>query len=95
MPQDPYHRPLCILYWGPAHRSVNLGITAAALTFCALQSASLCLVTTPGEEMAAALRWWLQPLRALKVPVQEIALTLLLSLRFMSLVFEEVREITT
>jgi len=75
------------------HRSVNLGITAAALTFCALQSASLCLVTTPGEEMAAALRWWLAPLRALRVPVQEIALTLLLSLRFMSLVFEEVRNL--
>jgi energy-coupling factor transporter transmembrane protein EcfT len=36
-------------------RSVNLAVTAAALTFCALQSASLCLVTTPGEEMAAAL----------------------------------------
>jgi hypothetical protein len=36
-------------------RSFNLAITAAALTFCALQSASLCLVTTPGEEMALGL----------------------------------------
>ena len=34
------------------------------------QSASLCLVTTPGEEMAEGLRWWLSPLRPLGVPVQ-------------------------
>jgi energy-coupling factor transport system permease protein len=74
-------------------RSINLAITAAALTFCALQSASLCLVTTPGEEMAVALQRWLAPLRALRVPTQRIGVTLLLSLRFMSLVFEEVRNL--
>ncbi|GLI66576.1 hypothetical protein VaNZ11_010493 [Volvox africanus] len=76
------------------HRSLNLAITAASLTFSALQTASLCLVTTPGEEMAVALRWWLSPLRILRVPVEEIAMTLLLSLRFMSLVFEEVRNLS-
>jgi energy-coupling factor transport system permease protein len=74
-------------------RSINLAITAAALTFCALQGASLCLVTTPGEEMALGLARWLRPLRPLGVPVARIALTLLLSLRFMSLVFEEVRNL--
>ncbi|GAX78117.1 hypothetical protein CEUSTIGMA_g5559.t1 [Chlamydomonas eustigma] len=74
-------------------RSINLALTVGALTFTALQSASLCLVTTPGEEMAEGLRWWLSPLKSLGVPVQEIALTLLLSLRFMSLVFEEVRNL--
>lgn len=74
-------------------RSVNLAITAASLTFCALQSASLCLVTTPGEEMATALGRWLAPLRPLGVPTRRVALTLLLSLRFMSLVFEEVRNL--
>eukprot|EP00878_Enallax_costatus_P005565 GHUV01005838.1.p1 GENE.GHUV01005838.1~~GHUV01005838.1.p1 ORF type:complete len:378 (+),score=61.98 GHUV01005838.1:268-1401(+) len=74
-------------------RSINLAVTAAALTFCALQSASLCLVTTPGEEMALGLSRWLAPLKPLGVPTQRIALTLLLSLRFMSLVFEEVRNL--
>lgn len=74
-------------------RSINLAITASALTFCALQSASLCLVTTPGEEMALGLSRWLSPLKPLGVPTQRIALTLLLSLRFMSLVFEEVRNL--
>jgi general transcription factor 3C polypeptide 2 len=71
-------------------RSINLALTAAALTFCALQGASLVLVTTPGEEMAVGLSRWLAPLRVLGVPTQRIAFTLLLSLRFMSLVFEEV-----
>ncbi len=74
-------------------RSINLAVTAAALTFCALQSASLCLITTPGEEMAVALQRWLAPLRVLRVPTQRIGVTLLLSLRFMSLVFEEVRNL--
>lgn len=36
---------------------------------------------------------WLVPLKPLGVPTQRIALTLLLSLRFMSLVFEEVRNL--
>ena len=54
------------------------------------QSASLSLTTTPAEEMALGLRLWLAPLRLLRVPVDEIALTLLLSLRFMALVTEVV-----
>lgn len=74
-------------------RSVNLALTAASLTFCALQGASLCLVTTPGEEMALALRRLLWPLRLVGVQTRRVALTLLLSLRFMSLVFEEVRNL--
>ncbi|KAG2453352.1 hypothetical protein HYH02_001576 [Chlamydomonas schloesseri] len=85
-----------LLHVGPitvTHRSLNLAITASSLTFSALQTASLCLVTTPGEEMAVALRWWLAPLRWLRVPVEEVAMTLLLSLRFMSLVFEEIRNL--
>lgn len=36
--------------------------------------------------MALALAWFLTPLKLLRVPVKELVLTLLLSLRFMSLV---------
>jgi general transcription factor 3C polypeptide 2 len=43
--------------------------------------------------MALALQRWLTPLRLLGVPTKEISMTLLLSLRFMSLVFEEVRNL--
>lgn len=55
------------------------------------QSASLCLTTTTPEQLACGLRWFLLPLRHLGVSVSEIVLTLLLSLRFVSLVFDEVR----
>eukprot|EP00252_Welwitschia_mirabilis_P006796 TRINITY_DN1769_c0_g1_i1.p1 TRINITY_DN1769_c0_g1~~TRINITY_DN1769_c0_g1_i1.p1 ORF type:complete len:267 (+),score=24.19 TRINITY_DN1769_c0_g1_i1:59-859(+) len=56
-----------------------------------LQSASLCLATTTPEQLAAALRWYMLPSVHFGVPVDEIILTLLLSLRFISLVFDEVR----
>lgn len=46
----------------------------------------------PARPPACLLRW-LSPLKPLGVPTQRIALTLLLSLRFMSLVFEEVRNL--
>jgi len=55
------------------------------------QSASLCLTTTTPEQLASALRWFMLPLRYIGVSVSEIVLTLLLSLRFISLVFDEVR----
>ena len=55
-----------------------------------LQSAHLALSTTPPEAMAGSLKWYLSPLARLGLPVDEVVLTTLLSLRFMALVFEEV-----
>ena len=68
------------------HCTAHLQVAFVGLTFTALQSASLCLVTTPPERMAAALGVALTPLRALGVPVREMVLTLLLALRFMNTV---------
>ena len=59
-----------------------------------MQSASLCLTTTPAEEMALGLKFWLAPLRLVRAPVDEICMTLLLSLRFMSVVFDELRNLS-
>ncbi len=59
-----------------------------------IQSASLCLTTTPAEEMALGLKFWLAPLRVVRAPVDEICMTLLLSLRFMSVVFDELRNLS-
>lgn len=59
-----------------------------------MQSASLCLTTTPAEEMALGLKFWLAPLRVVGAPVDEICMTLLLSLRFMSVVFDELRNLS-
>ena len=58
--------------------------------FKIFQSASLCLTTTTPEQLASALWWFMRPLQFIGVPVAEITLTLLLSLRFISLVFDEV-----
>ena len=75
-------------------RQLSLGpIECSQLCARCAQSASLVLTTTPAEEVAAGLRAWLAPARALRAPVDEAALTLLLSLRFMSLVFDEVRNL--
>ncbi|RZC93904.1 hypothetical protein C5167_016599 [Papaver somniferum] len=72
-------------------KGLAVASTSACLTFTIFQSASLCLSTTTPEELAAALRWFMLPLAHLGVPVSEVILTLLLSLRFISLVFDEVR----
>ncbi|PRQ38899.1 putative ABC/ECF transporter, transmembrane component [Rosa chinensis] len=74
-------------------KGLSVASTAACLTFTVFQSASLCLTTTTPEELAFALRWFMLPLTNLGVPVAEVILTLMLSLRFISLVFDEVRNV--
>ncbi|PIA39312.1 hypothetical protein AQUCO_02600037v1 [Aquilegia coerulea] len=72
-------------------KGLSVASTSACLTFTIFQSASLCLTTTTPEQLASALRWFMLPLTRLGAPVSEIILTLLLSLRFINLVFDEVR----
>eukprot|EP00873_Tetraselmis_striata_P002874 jgi/Tetstr1/423138/TSEL_013907.t1 len=74
-------------------KSLNLAISAVCLTFSVIQAAALTLLTTTEESMALGLGWFLAPLRVLGVPVRQLVFSLLLSLRFMSLVFEEVRHL--
>eukprot|EP00891_Asterochloris_glomerata_P003490 jgi/Astpho2/3490/e_gw1.00056.17.1_t len=74
-------------------RSLRLAAATASLSFVALQSASLVLTTTPAEELALAVSTILMPLQFIGIPAKEIGLTLLLSLRFMALVFDEVRNL--
>jgi len=80
-------------------RSLALATSAAATAVVALQGSSLCLTTTPAEEAALALctlpavpSW---PRAGEAGPPDPVAgtaaLTLLLSLRFLSLVFDEAR----
>ncbi|KAK3261264.1 hypothetical protein CYMTET_29821 [Cymbomonas tetramitiformis] len=81
-----------LLHIGPlqvTRRGVALAANAATLSFSLLQSAHLALTTTTPEALALSLRWYLSPLRRVGVPVEELVLTTLLALRFMSLVFEE------
>ncbi|XP_050229776.1 protein ABCI12, chloroplastic [Mercurialis annua] len=85
-----------IMKLGPlkfTRKGLSVASTAACLTFTVFQSASLCLATTTPEQLAFSLRWFMLPLRYIGVPVPEIILTLLLSLRFINLVFDEVRNV--
>ncbi|XP_021905074.1 protein ABCI12, chloroplastic [Carica papaya] len=85
-----------IMNLGPlqfTRKGLSVASTAACLTFTIFQSASLCLATTTPEQLALALRWFLLPLTHIRVPVAEIILTLMLSLRFINLVFDEVRSV--
>ncbi|KAH9765401.1 protein ABCI12 [Citrus sinensis] len=82
-----------IMKLGPlqfTRKGLSVASTAACLTFTIFQSSSLCLATTTPEQLAFALRWFMLPLTYIGVPVAEIVLTLLLSLRFISLVFDEI-----
>ncbi|KAG0596328.1 hypothetical protein M758_UG243900 [Ceratodon purpureus] len=74
-------------------KGVSLAASAACLSFTVLQSASLCLTTTAPEQLAAALQWYLTPLARMGAPVEELILTLLLSLRFIGIVFNEVKNL--
>lgn len=51
--------------------------------------------TTTSTELMNALSWFLRPLRALRVPVDDVALTLSLALRFIPLLFEQLHAIKT
>ncbi|TYJ19766.1 hypothetical protein E1A91_A09G214700v1 [Gossypium mustelinum] len=85
-----------IMKLGPlqfTRKGLSVASTASCLTFIIFQSASLCLATTTPEQLAFALRWFMLPLRYIGVPVAEIVLTLMLSLRFINLVFDEVRNV--
>ncbi|GMY27564.1 protein ABCI12, chloroplastic isoform X1 [Fagus crenata] len=85
-----------IMKLGPlqfTRKGLSVASTAACLTFTVFQSASVCLTTTTPEQLAFALRWFMLPLTYIGVPVAEITLTLMLSLRFITLVFDEVRNV--
>jgi len=73
--------------------SVDLGIRSSTLLFTLVYSTNLYLLTTASEEIAMALESFMEPLRWLKLPVTEIALTLTLSLRFFPLVLEEIQNL--
>ena len=74
-------------------RSLDLAIRLSTILFTLIYSTNLYLLTTAPEEITAGLESLMLPLRWLKLPVTEIALTLTLSLRFIPLVLEEVQNL--
>jgi energy-coupling factor transport system permease protein len=99
-------RPWELLRWGPwqlgpvplgplvvNRRSASLGLNGATLLFTLVHSANLLLLTTPPEDLVWALSWFLAPLGRLGWPVERLGFTLLLSLRFLPLVQEELQNL--
>ncbi len=74
-------------------RSRRIAIKVSTLLFTLIYSTTLFLLTTAPEEITEAFELLMQPLRWLKLPVTEIALTLTLALRFIPLVLEEVQNL--
>lgn len=74
-------------------RSLDLAISLSAIVFSLIYSTNLYLLTTAPEEITSGMESLMQPLKRLKIPVTEIALTLTLSLRFIPLVLEEIQNL--
>jgi len=74
-------------------RTLDLGIRVSTLIFTLIYSTNLYLLTTAPEEITAGLEDLMLPLRYLKLPVTEIALTLTLALRYIPLVLEEIQNL--
>ena len=74
-------------------RSAELGVNSATLLFTVMQSANLLLVSTPPEALAWGLTALLAPLGWLGVPVERLGFQLLLALRFLPLVQEELQNL--
>ncbi|WP_088241155.1 energy-coupling factor transporter transmembrane component T family protein [Calothrix rhizosoleniae] len=85
-----------VFHQGPVkitRRSFDLAVRLSTIVFTVIYGTNLYLLTTAPEEITAGIESLMQPLRRLKIPVTEIALTLTLSLRFIPLVLEEVQNL--
>ncbi|MFL0770725.1 MAG: CbiQ family ECF transporter T component, partial [Prochlorococcus sp.] len=74
-------------------RSAELGLNSATLLITVVHSVNLMLLTTPPEALVWALGWSLTPLAIVGVPVERLSFQLLLSLRFLPLVQEELQNL--
>lgn len=74
-------------------RSLSVAIRFGTLIFTLIYSTNLFLLTTAAEDIAAALAYFLAPLKRLNLPINELILTLTLALRFLPLVLEEMQNI--
>ena len=88
--------PWVLLRAGPllvTRRSAELGLNGATLLFTLVHSANLLLLSTSSEQLVWAISWLLAPLSRLGLPVERLGFTLLLALRFLPLVQEELQNL--
>ena len=89
-------RPWEIFKLGPLiidRRSAELGIKTSTLIFTVIHSVNLMLITTPPEDLVWAIKWFFAPLTLLGFPTEKLSFQLLLALRFLPLVQEELQNL--
>ena len=85
-----------VLQLGPLRvdrASLLLGLRTSTLLFTVIHSVNLVLLSTPPEDLIWALSWILVPLRGLGLPTDRLGFQLLLALRFLPLVQEELQNL--
>ncbi len=70
-------------------QGVTAGIRVSAQLVLVIWISTLTTLSTSPFDMVRALEWYLAPLKYLKIPVDDIALIVMLALRFIPLLFEE------
>ena len=74
-------------------RSAELGIKTSTLIFTVIHSVNLMLITTPPEDLVWAIKWFFTPLKLFGIPLEKLSFQLLLALRFLPLVQEELQNL--
>ncbi len=76
-----------------SRKAFELGIKTSTLIFTVIHSVNLMLLTTLQEDIVWALNWFMIPLRKVGLPIDKWLFQLLLALRFIPLVQEELQNI--
>ncbi len=70
-------------------QGLHSGLTVSSQLIFAIWFSTLTTLTTSPLDMVWAMEWYMRPLKLLKVPVDEIALLIMLAIRFIPILFEE------
>ena len=76
-----------------SRKAFELGIKTSTLIFTVIHSVNLMLLTTLQEDIVWALSWFMSPLKRIGLPIDKWIFQLLLALRFIPLVQEELQNI--
>ena len=76
-----------------SRKAFELGIKTSTLIFTVIHSVNLMLLTTLQEDIVWGLSWFLYPLRKIGLPINKWLFQLLIALRFIPLVQEELQNI--
>ena len=74
-------------------RSAELGIKTSTLIFTVIHSVNLMLITTPPEDLVWAIKWFFAPFTLFGFPMDRLSFQMLLALRFLPLVQEELQNL--